>query len=250
MVLAPVLVASWYLWARAADQYVSELGFAVRSEEGGAGPGLLGGMAALSALSGSSSTDTDILYAYLHTRDLVARVDARLDLETIWSRPARDPVFAHDPAGTIEDLTRYWRRMVRVSYDPGTGLIGVRVHAFAPGEALAIAEAIRTEAGARINALSAVAQTDAIAHAEAELGQAEARLTGPRRFVRHGGRCQSEWLVCNDLRHPQINLFRRTFRHDRTRCHAHDQQLANVAITLLGDLTQTFLAAAGLVERG
>lgn len=76
------------------------------------------------------------------------------------------------------------------------------------------------------------------------------RPDGPCRFVRHSGRCQSEWLVCNNLLRPQINLFRRTFRHDRARCHADDQQLADVAVSLLGDLAQALLAATGFVERG
>ena len=68
-VILPVVLSAWYLWARAADQYGSEAGFAVRREEAGAAVEMLGGLA---GLSGASSRDTDILYQYLQSRRLVA----------------------------------------------------------------------------------------------------------------------------------------------------------------------------------
>ncbi|HHB80522.1 MAG TPA: hypothetical protein ENK83_02065, partial [Aliiroseovarius sp.] len=33
LVFAPTVVAGWYLWTRAADQYASNVGFSVRREE-------------------------------------------------------------------------------------------------------------------------------------------------------------------------------------------------------------------------
>ena len=97
-VLLPVSGSAWYLWARAADQYASEAGFAVRREETGAAVEMLGGLA---GLSGVSSRDTDILYEYLSSRRLVAEVEADLDLSALWSKPGTDlfrgetdPVFA------------------------------------------------------------------------------------------------------------------------------------------------------------
>ena len=80
MVVLPTLVAAWFLWMRAADQYASNLGFSVRREETGSAIELLGG---ITALSGSSSTDTDILYKFLQSQDLVRRIDAELDLRSI-----------------------------------------------------------------------------------------------------------------------------------------------------------------------
>ena len=41
-VLLPVVLSAWYLWMRAADQYASEAGFAVRREETGAAIEMLG----------------------------------------------------------------------------------------------------------------------------------------------------------------------------------------------------------------
>lgn len=179
-VLLPALLSGWYLWARAADQYASEAGFAVRREETGAAIEMLGGLA---GLSGSSTRDTDILYEYLTSRRLVSELEADLGLSALWSKPGTalfrgetDPVFAFDAQGAQEDLHRYWVRRVQVSYDSHAGLIGLRVTAFAPGDAQIIALAIVARATALINELSDVARADAIRDAAQALDAAEARL--------------------------------------------------------------------------
>ncbi|MCK0151965.1 capsule biosynthesis protein [Marivita sp. S6314] len=186
-VILPVGVSAWYLWARAADQYVSEAGFAVRREDAGAAVEMLGGLA---GLSGSSSRDTDILYEYLGSRRLVAELEADLGISALWAKPGTalfrgetDPVFAFATDGRAEDLHRYWPRRVTVSYDSLAGLIELRVTAFAPEDAQQIAQAIVARATALINELSDVAQADALRDAGAELEAAETRLKAARRQV-------------------------------------------------------------------
>lgn len=179
LVVLPVLGSAWYLWARAADQYASDLGFSVRKEEAGSAVESLLGIA---QLSGSSSSDTDILYEYLQSQDLVTAVDDEIDLATVWGRsdPAVDPVFAYDAAGTIEDLLHHWNRKVRVSHDTSTGLIDVRVLSFDPVDSWAINELIFKHSNLLINRLSAIAREDAVAYAQQELVQAEDRLKEAR----------------------------------------------------------------------
>ncbi|WP_425093856.1 capsule biosynthesis protein [Tropicimonas sp. S265A] len=179
LVLAPILVAAWYLWTRAVDQYASFIGFSVRAEEVGSPIQLLGGV---TDLSGSSSSDADILYKFLTSQELVARIDRTLDLRAIWSKvpPGQDPVFSYAPPGTIEDLLAHWSRKVTVYYDTTSGLIDLRVLAFAPGDAQAIAQQIFEESSAMINALSDLARQDAIGYARSELDQAEDRLRAAR----------------------------------------------------------------------
>lgn len=175
-VLAPLLLSAWYLWTRAADQYASTLAFSVRQEETSNPLELLSG---ISALSGSSSPDTDVLYDFLGSQRLVAEIDAALDLRAIWERPG-DPVFALAPGGAIEDLVAHWERKVRVEYGAGSGLLEVRVLAFAPEDAHRIAQAIYVHAQEMINALSALAREDALGYARLELSEAETRLSAAR----------------------------------------------------------------------
>ncbi len=179
MVLLPAAVAGWYLWNRAADQYASFVGFSVRTEEVGSSIEILG---IATDMSGSSTSDTDILYEFLQSQELVAAVDAELGLRAIWSKadPDVDPIFSYHPPGTIEDLTAYWRRMVKIYYDPGTGLIDLRVLAFDPEDATAVATQVFARSSAMINKLSAIAREDAIKYARDELSQAEDRLRAAR----------------------------------------------------------------------
>ncbi|MEY1557971.1 sugar transporter [Yoonia sp. R2331] len=179
MVAAPVSVAGWYLYTRAADQYASTLGFTVRSEDVSSAVDILGGLG--STLGGGGGGDSDILYEFIRSQEMVRAIDTKLDLRGLFSRHVeQDPVLGFDPAGTIEDLTTFWRRMVRVSYDTGSGLIELRVLAFEPEEAKAIAEAIYDESSVMINALSAIARADATRYAQEDLELSLERLKTAR----------------------------------------------------------------------
>jgi capsular polysaccharide transport system permease protein len=181
VVVVPAMATGWYLWARAADQYTSSVGFSVRREEAQSAVELLGG---LSKMSGSSSSDTDILYEFIRSQELVRLIDAEMDLRGHYSAPYdRDPVFAFNPEGTIEDLMAYWRRMVKTYYDPGTGLIELRVHAFDPAYARDLAQRIFVESTRMINELSDIARDDATRYAQAELERAIERLKIARQAV-------------------------------------------------------------------
>ena len=176
-VLLPTAVTSWYLWARAADQYASTLGFSVRKEKASSAIELLGGF---SNLTGSSSADTDILYDYMHSQKLVSEIDASLDLRSLWSKPEHDPIFAFAAPGSIETLRDYWSKQVQVTYDNATRLIEIRVLAFDPIDAQAIATQLFDKSTAMINRLNDAAQADALRFASGERDKAEARLQAAR----------------------------------------------------------------------
>ncbi len=207
MVVLPLAATIWYLNARAHDRYVSYSGFSVRKEEVSSAFELLGGVA---QLSGSSSSDTDILYKFIQSPELVARVNAQEDLRALWTKPGRswadsgdDPVFSYNPGGTwgaifgaaqqdsIEDLTSYWSSRVHVYSDSGTGLIDLEVEAFDPNDAQRLAQLIYSESSDMINRLSAIARDDATRYAEEELATAVERLKSAREaLTRYRNRTQ------------------------------------------------------------
>ncbi|WP_415405224.1 capsule biosynthesis protein [Tateyamaria sp. SN3-11] len=180
LVVTPSSLVAWYLWDRAADQYASTVGFSVRTEEVSSAIELLGG---ITELSGSSSSDTDILYEFIQSQSVVADIDNDIDLRTMWSKPDNDPYFSYDAPGAIEDLVDHWKRKVRVSYDSGTGLIEVRALAFDPDDAQAISTAIYGKSQEMINALSDIAREDAIRYARIELDAAVDQLKEARAAV-------------------------------------------------------------------
>lgn len=190
MVIGPIAVTWWYLSNRAADQYASTLGFTVRSEDVTSASDLLGGLGATLGVGSGGAQDSDILYEFIRSQELVRSIDEQLDLRTLFSgHTAQDPVFGFHTEGqrfglefdgTIEDLTAYWQRMVRLSYDQNSGLMELQVRAFAPEDAQSIALAIYDESSRMINALSATAREDATRYAREDLDLAIERLKETR----------------------------------------------------------------------
>lgn len=184
IVLVPLAIAAAYLYLRAHDRYVSHVAFSVRSEEVSSAMEMLGGIA---QVSGSSSSDTDILYNFIKSDEMVRALDARLDLRAMWSKPGADwwdfesdPWYAYTPPGMIEKLTEYWSRMVKVYSDSGTGLIDVEAQAFSPDDAKMLTEAIFDESSSMINRLSEIAREDKIRYARDDLEAAVERLKQAR----------------------------------------------------------------------
>jgi capsular polysaccharide transport system permease protein len=179
LVLAPALAAAWYLYARAADQYASTMAFSVQAPDTRSSLDVMGDFGSL--LGGNVSKDAEILYQFIQSEEMVARIDARLDLRALYGRHhSSDPLFGLAPGSPIEDLVRHWNRMLRIAFDSGTGLMEIRTLAFDPAEAQAIAKAIIAESTDRINALSQQAREDATRYAREELQIALGRLAEAR----------------------------------------------------------------------
>lgn len=176
MVALPMAAAGWYLWERAADRYVSRIAFSVSNAETSSALDMLGGIAQLAG--SSSSSDTDILYQFIQSQELVGAIDAAIDLRKIWSNgdPGLDPLFSYHPPGTIEDLMSYWPRMVKVYNDSGTGIINVEVQAFSAADAHQVATMIYDDSSQMINRLSAIAREDAIRYAREDRDEAVTQL--------------------------------------------------------------------------
>jgi capsular polysaccharide transport system permease protein len=183
LVLVPFAATAAYLYTRAADQFHSEVAFSIRSEEmASAAAGLLG---ALTSIGKGTASDTDILYEYIRSQEIVQEVDAKLDLRAIWNRAGTswrtgDPVFTLGDDPSIEALHRQWLRMVEVAYDSAAGIITVTARAFAPEDARAITREILAESSALVNQLSDQSREDAVRFARDELAEAEANLRDVR----------------------------------------------------------------------
>lgn len=180
-VLLPVLVSAWYLYARAADQYASYMGFSVRSESGATSTELLGGLTSLVGGSSSTTTDSDVLYKFIQSHDLVEKVDARLNLREIWSKAPNDPIFGFNGGNALEDLLNEWSSKVRIYYD--NGMIDLRILAFNAQDAQAIGQAVLDESTVLINQLNDVAREDGLRYARDELERAGERVKEARQAL-------------------------------------------------------------------
>jgi capsular polysaccharide transport system permease protein len=181
IVLLPILISAWYLYARAEDQYASYMGFTVRTESGPAASELLGGLTSLVGTTSSTGSDTDILYKFIQSHDLVQRIDDKLDLRAMWSKSENDPIFSYTGNASLEDLLTEWERKVRVYYNEG--MIDLRVVAFQPKDAQAITQAIYDEGTVLVNELNNVAREDALRYARHDLDEALERLREARQAM-------------------------------------------------------------------
>ncbi|WP_128255031.1 hypothetical protein [Falsirhodobacter deserti] len=181
-VLVPVLLSAMYLWIIASDQYVSEVEFAVRNENQASATDMMSGLSMITGAQ-SSASDSEVLYSYFNSQDLIEKVDQAVNLRDIWSKPAFDPVYSLDPDGTIEDLADYWENMVKVTLDSRTNIVGIRALAFDPVDAQRITRAIYAEGSAMINRLSDIAREDMIRYARDDLNLATEELRQARAAV-------------------------------------------------------------------
>ncbi|MEP3640178.1 MAG: sugar transporter [Paracoccaceae bacterium] len=179
-VILPFAAICYYLWGVSHDQYSSTSGFTVRQEENAGAHELLGGIAQLTG-GGGGGSDGNILYEFILSQELVQGVDATLSIKDHYSaRWEEDPLFAIWPDATIEELLWFWQRVVRISYDEGSGLIELRVLAYEPEMAQKIGQEIVRLSQAMINDLNEQARADALRYASADLEASVARLKDAR----------------------------------------------------------------------
>ena len=180
-VLLPSLAATIYLYTIAVDQYASKVGFAVRNEETSAASSRLGGLSGITG--GSTAQDSDALYEFIQSQQMVEEVDAKLNLRALFSKPERDVVFAFPADGSLEKLVDYWQRIVSIAYDGSTGLIQIQTNAFSAEDAQAVTQAIYEASNRMVHELSAKARDDATRYAREDLATAEDRLQTARQAI-------------------------------------------------------------------
>ena len=196
MVLLPIGATGTYLYRYAADQYASYVAFTVRQEETPSAVDILGGITTLGA---NGSSDTDILFEFIQSQQLVAGIDANLDLRAIYANPGEDWYFSLDQQAEIEGLVDYWQDMVQIYYDSKTRLIQLRVLAFTPDDATRVATEIFDQSSVMINGLSDAAREDATRYARDEVDKAVARLKDARQAL-------TEFRTTNQIVDPAADL--------------------------------------------
>jgi capsular polysaccharide transport system permease protein len=181
-VLLPIAVAAVYYLAIAADQYVAEFRMSLRTVDA---PrieplALFGGDTGHTTAAGESQ----IVAQFIASRAIVDELDPKLDLRRMFAPPEADWWARLWLPATAEQLVYYWQNQVDPFYDTSTGTIVVRVRAFAPDDALRLAQAIVASSERLINDLSTRARHDALDYAEADVASAEARLKAALAAIR------------------------------------------------------------------
>ncbi|KGM33066.1 hypothetical protein [Inquilinus limosus] len=178
MVVLPTAAGAAYYLYFAADQYVSEFRFAVKSSNASASSATtdlvgaaLGQSARLSAFS-----DNFIVADYITSREAVGDLLKTVDLRAIYSSPKADYLSRLDPTVPVEKLVKYWQNRVDASFDVSTGISIVQVRAFTPEDSLRVAKALIGSSEDLVNRIAERAREDSVRFAERDVKNAEDRL--------------------------------------------------------------------------
>jgi capsular polysaccharide transport system permease protein len=170
-VLLPFLVASLYWGLVASDQYVAEAKFALRSAE----------TSTLAALgvnlqAHQQADDAQVVVKYILSRAMADALDKKLGLRAIFSRTDIDYLSRLDPGEPAEKLEKYWRRRVDARVETLSGVVSLQVRAFAPHDAVTIAQNVVELSEKLVNDLSSRLRADALTQARAEASRAQKRM--------------------------------------------------------------------------
>jgi capsular polysaccharide transport system permease protein len=185
VIALPTLAASIYYGKYASDQYLAVADFSIISPQSGGMKSGGGSVGSMMGGGGGGSTAAALAEQYI-VRDYVGSLqmlqDIRpyLDVRKIYSNPKADALVRLNPNVTDEQLLPYWNGMVTVNFDMTTGLSEVRVRAFTPEDAKAVADRVLQLSEALVNHLSERARADAIRLAKNEVQEAYDRAVKSR----------------------------------------------------------------------
>ena len=175
--VVPTFLAALYYVVHAADIYVSDSQFVVRSQSQG-GPSLTESFGEGPALS-LGATDVNSVISYIHSRDALKALARSVDVRQAYAAPNGD-VLARFPGPflreTEEDLFAYYSRHVTAEHDKTTGVTTLTVSAFDPRTAQEISRLLLEEAERIVNGLSERMRRDTLAQAEQHVADAGRQL--------------------------------------------------------------------------
>ena len=188
LVVLPVSLATVYYTLIASNIYVSEAKFIVRGVKGQT----IGGLASFFRTLGIARAEDDAFAVqnFIRSRDAVRQLDTRFPLARMYSRPGVDPIASYGvlwPPTGFESLYQYYLSRVEVSHNDVTGITTLKVQAFTPKDAHAIASSLLVISEQLVNRMNNRASSDALDQArkvvresEEAVFNAQSRLTAFR----------------------------------------------------------------------
>ena len=182
-VILPSLLGVLYFGFIAADIYVSESRFVIKAPDKQSTSGAsIGSLLQGTGLGGGQEQSSEII-GYLESRDALADLSERVDVQAAFSSDEADPLSGFPrpwQSRSFEDLYSYYSSMVTVMPDPTSGLTQLSVQAFTPQEAQAINEGLLSLSEDLVNRLNRRVNAQAIEEAEDRVRVAQQRVREAR----------------------------------------------------------------------
>lgn len=184
-IFLPTLLSIVYFTFIAAERYVSESVFVVRSATKPTGASGLGALMEMSGF-GQSNEDVYAVQSFMTSRSAVEQLAARLPIREIYARPKTDLVARYPSlffGTTVEELHQYLNWMISITYNATTGLTTLSVQAFRPEDAREISLALLDLGEQTVNRMNARIQRDAMRSAQDEVKRGEDRLVAAQQAI-------------------------------------------------------------------
>ncbi|MFT7134914.1 capsule biosynthesis protein [Sulfitobacter sp.] len=147
----PTIMGGYYFYKVATPMYATESQFLIIQNEGGGGLGPLGG---LLPTQFANSADSIATQSYLQSKDAMLRLDKDVGFVSHFSQGNIDPIQRMDPDASNEEAYKFYKKNVKIGYDPTEGMIRMEVVAADPQVAAVYSEHLLTYAEERVNGLS------------------------------------------------------------------------------------------------
>ncbi len=182
IVLTPTLATFLYATLWATPQYQSEFRVSVRAAERMQSNALLPSILGL-GLS-QSGPDSNAVAQYILSHEILDEFSPAIDVRAIYGRSSIDWFNRLPTDATSEAALRYWRRVTEAYYETSTETVVVRVSAFAPDEALALAHRTISLSEALVNRMSVRSREDSVETAKRQVATAQMRLNALREDIK------------------------------------------------------------------
>ncbi|HDZ82570.1 MAG TPA: capsule biosynthesis protein [Roseobacter sp.] len=147
----PTVMGGYYFNSIATPMYATDSQFLIIQNEGTGGLGPLGG---LLPTQFANSADSIATQSYLQSKDAMLRLDKDVGFINHFSDPKIDPIQRLDTGASNEAAYKFYKKNVKIGYDPTEGMIRMEVIAADPQIATQFSEHLLTYAEERVNALS------------------------------------------------------------------------------------------------
>lgn len=180
--LASVLAALyWGLWA--SDRYVSEAHIIIQRTDMASGASADFG-ALLSGVGGGSRGDQMLLRDHLLSLDMLNKLDAALGLRAHYADPARDPLSRLWAADVeVERFHQHYLKRVAIEFDEYAGVLVLRIQAYDPATAQAMARLLVEEGERYMNELAHRLAREQVAFLERQVADMSARAIEARQAL-------------------------------------------------------------------
>ena len=176
-VVLPTAIAIIYYGFYAADIFISESRFVLRSPQKQTQSGLVGALLQGSGFS-RSQDDAYSVHDYIKSRDALKMLDDNLKLKDAYSKQKIDIInrFAGlDGDDSFEALHKFYQKHVAIEYDTASSITALKTQAFTAKDAYLMNVELLAMSEKLVNQLNDRGRRDLVSYAEQEVQEAERR---------------------------------------------------------------------------